>query len=266
MKSIKIKQSSYAGEVFLPSTSNISGSCIFLPGFPYSLGKNSAISFMVSLGYAVIFPQPPGTYDSDGSYTPQNHVDLIGKVIEDAVHGRLAHAKTQHQLAPLPRPRGLISHSFGTVAAASYIQVDNLDWAILFAPILGYSPEEPSHGVCEDLAAQISYVQRARSFTFRLGDVQEIIDQSWRLDDQKNIAFKDCATLIIGIVGEADDSTFYVDTLKENWDQLIVDRFGRSASSSLMVVPEAGHSISALLVPQVQSAITNLVEEGNLGE
>lgn len=255
MKAVKLKQETYAAELFLPVGAT-NKSCLFAPGFPYSLVANDAIAWMTEHGYTVLFPQPPGSYDSNGNYTPMNHVRLLSQAAEDMFEGRLTHAKSGASLPALPRPDGIIAHSFGTVSAADYAAGASPRWALLFAPILGYSSSAPDFGVREDLATQIDYVARSRPFTFRLGDRAEIMNQS--LSGQGRQATEDHGVNVIGVVGE-DDDTFDVRVLAGDWGSLVQQRIGPRATARLHIVQGAGHGITELLTTEVTEALEDFV-------
>lgn len=253
MKTAKLKQETYAAELFVPNGGDSNRSCLFAPGFPFSPVVNDAIEWMVEHGYAVLFPQPPGSYDSDGSYSPTSHSTLLSMAANDMEKGRLTHAKTGASVPSLPRPEGIIAHSFGTVAAADCVAAGGFRWALLFAPILGYCRSDPDFGVRESLASQIDYVARSRPFTFRLASSEEIITQSYKGQGSGVLAGGESVS-VIGVVGDRDGA-FDIERLSSDWTKLVQQRIGSASTSRLHIIPGAGHGITELLAPEVTETL-----------
>ncbi|MBF4996680.1 hypothetical protein IRT45_05865 [Nocardia sp. BSTN01] len=260
MKSLKIKQASYSAELFLPDTEP-SSTYLYAAGFPYSIGKNSAISWLCSMGVAVFFPQAPGTYDSDGKFCPSSHAELLLRAATDINSNALTNARTGGALeGSVPAVRGIVAHSYGTIAALDFVKAyESVEVAILFAPILGYCKDHYGYGVREDLGEQISYVQRTRPHTFRLASRQVILEQSMRCarDISDSRTFRN-AFDIVGVVGDKD-STFDVEILSRHWESFITERIAGPVRTSLIRNENGGHSIGSILSADVDSVIKPII-------
>lgn len=242
MSELKFKQSAYAGQVFMPEGAP-RATLVYVAGFPYSLGDNTIIRWAISRGFAVTFPQAPGTYDSDGIFNASNYARLLQQTVEDVNQQKLKGARRDSPSIELPPAVGLVSHSFGTLAATrAFRELPELELLVMFAPLLGYADSQDL-GVREDLSAQYDYVSHTRPHTFRLTSKDAFIADARR---RLGTASRGSSTRVLAFAG-GRDSDLNVSVLQSVFEGWVHDAFGPQSDANLHVIPSAGHSISSLL-------------------
>lgn len=243
MIELKFKQPNYAGQVFLPQGSQ-RATLVYVAGFPYATGENTIIRWAVSKGFVVCFPQAPGTYDSSGRFSAGNYAKLLHQCIQDVNGEGLAGARANSTPIKLAPVAGLVSHSFGTLAATRvFCAFPSLEFLLMFAPLLDYSPSGSDVGVREDLSTQYDYVRHSRPHTFRLTRKDLFL-----ADAHQHVAAtpRTSNSLVHAFAGELDPD-LDVEVLSNGFDKWSQDTFGSKVKARLHITPSGRHSISSIL-------------------
>jgi len=160
-----------AGQVYLGSGSETRGYMIFCQGMPYVPCMEAIVPKAIKSGLAVIQVHYAGTYDSDGSFTPQEAIQSIIRFALQLTDGK--DLLDIRSLNPIKFGRSLsviAGHSFGSwIAYQCCIQSSVFDYCLMFAPYFGFTER---HGVvgAESLITHLDYVRRAVPLTHRFGD------------------------------------------------------------------------------------------------
>lgn len=247
MPKYKYRIKGLSGEIFLPKESEHYKVAVFCNGFPGSIGEHIIIKELMELGFAVIQPQYPGVYDSDGSFTVESAVSSIESISKLVDMNGFVDIKKGKKIR-LPVSISLLAgHSFGCLIAARAANILNNVLAMaLFAPILGYATKPYDFGVREDGIFQLEYILKSRPHTYRLSDID-----GWRKlfkgDLGKKIIGRDePINRVLGIVG-SDDSDFDVEVLQKNFDKclnLVCDKVNKT---KLYIVSSVGHGKEELM-------------------
>ena len=256
MKRYAYRQDGLAGEIFLDPTHSNPPVALFCFGFPGNIGLNPTIDFLLASGYAVIVPQYPGTYDSDGYYTIDSSIQSIITIANRITHPDFTDIKNNRPI-PLgknPRVTLLSAHSFGCfIGSRAASQIKSIDKVLLLAPILGYGSSPVEYCVLENGIAQLEYVQRARPHTFRFAGIEEW-QALFRGERNDWPAATVCHRRILGVVGNAD-SDFAVEPLSDKFPSISKSILGSGAKASLSVVRKAGHGDAELLTESIRKWI-----------
>lgn len=256
MSELKFKQSKYAGQVFLPQGPQ-RATLVYVAGLPYSTGENTIIRWALSKGFAVVFPQAPGTYDSDGRFSVASYARLLRLSIEDVNGGRLKGARPDGPYIKLAPVTGLISHSFGTLTATRvFCQLQNLELLLMFSPLLDYTNFDIDVGVRENLSEQYDYVKYSRPHTFRLTRKELFIADAYQ---RVSVSSRNPSSRICAFAG-AKDSDLDTIALANGFEKWAQRTFGDAIDARIHITASGGHSISSILDSDALKVLENVTE------
>jgi pimeloyl-ACP methyl ester carboxylesterase len=242
-------------DTYEPSNGSAKEVALLLYGFPATIGENAATDFLRANGFLVLQPHYPGTYDSEGAFTPQSAVDMVSLIAEALSHGNVHDVKRNSTRSVPGRISVCVGYSFGCIVALrSLPYLTTLRSLLLVSPAISYGKAEVDSGFEEEGPPFIDYVRRSRPFTYRLGD-----NTSW--DAFYNGAFNrpsgeppGSLHSVLGLVG-SDDSSFDLEVLLRNFDPIVRTYVGRYPGVQLLTVEGAGHSINDLITESTSSKL-----------
>src|SRR5829696_8715070 len=144
MKRFRISVKGIMSDVFLPKVSS-SKSALYYYGFPATIGSNELTDLLVLNDVGVIQPHYPGTYDSDGAFTPKNAIKMSKNICE-GLNKKIVNLKTGKPVT-LSKVKIIFANSFGCFIALKSIKYfPELEYLFLFAPAITYGNAETSSG------------------------------------------------------------------------------------------------------------------------
>jgi hypothetical protein len=233
-------------------------SCIYFYGFPATIGNNSLTHELVKRNITVLQPHYPGTYDSDGDFTPQNSIEMVNSISQTISKNEFVDVKKNKNVC-LPKIKYAVADSFGCfIALKSLVFLPNLEKLILFSPAITYGLTDTPSGFIESGPDFLNYVRRSRPFTYRLGSIDSWLEfysgkLNYKLHDIKNSNLKE----VIGVVGK-NDASFDMDVLKLNFSKIVINNTNSSVSTRLIFVNNGKHSINSLINDDVDAELNLL--------
>jgi pimeloyl-ACP methyl ester carboxylesterase len=257
MKRVRFIEQGLTCDVFQPDgTNEDTPGALYLYGFPGSIGENSVTRFLLSEGYVVLQPHYPGTYDSDGTFTPDSAVGMTAHLQTLVERGEAMNVKNMKPMGIPKQIEVCIGHSFGCfVALRAARSLPNLLDLVLLAPAITYGEGEFSCGIIENGVDHISYVQRSRPHTYRLGDTQAWLDLYAGKQNMMQQFKHPTLRSTIGVVG-SNDPYFKSETLKNSFDSLIRMHLGTQSAVHLWQIAAGDHSSESLLNSVTSKALS----------
>lgn len=123
--------------------------------------------FLLDLGFHVLQPQYPGTFDSAGEFLPHNASDIVFTWSQLLESGSLP--LSSHATLPVEPKLGLLSsHSFGTyVAIDALLRGARSHYALFFAPMFEFGRKASEVGLRIDLQEHSRQFPESLPLTFR---------------------------------------------------------------------------------------------------
>ena len=225
-------------------------------GFPGSIGTNLLIDYLVELGFYVILPHFPGTFDSAGEFTPINTYNFYKKINDSVVNGATISLKNNKLLNIPLKIEYAFGHSYGcwtVLRGARYLK--ELKTIFLFGPAITYSEYnfKSNCGLIENGLEHINMVIKSRPYTFRLNDVNSFLKLYKGDYDDFNIPLT-LINNVIGVVG-LNDPYFDLKRLRNRFNEIITSFFNDEIECRLIEVEGGNHSLESLLNGQIKFQI-----------
>ena len=218
------------------------GTVLFLNGLPGAIGPLPAVVAATQRGWNVLFPQYPGTYDSDGELSVTGSVKALCELLRHFdLNG------TKETRLDVERPRICIAHSFGAFQLMGLLRTmpeSGIDAVILLAPVVSYSAEPPS-GTTEDLLSHLDGVRKSRPRTYRIkntGEWSSIAAGKFPIESV-GLWHGECHC----VIGASDD-TFDISVARTAIPRIVRDLTG-GATTTMEVIDGAEHGMDEL-IPQ----------------
>ena len=247
-------------DVYEKSVGQSSRSALFLPGFPATIAENFVTKLLNQMGYCVFFPQYPGTYDSGGSFTPRASIEATKTIVTGVSKGEVENLKNQKTVTVPSKISLVVGYSFGAyIAARSLPDLPDVNSFLAMSPAFSYGPSTPDMGFSEEGMKFLSYVERTRPLTYRLGDGEEWRDFYNGKQNSLQSAKQGSDFEMLVVAGE-QDSSIDASVLETGLPDFFKRLGGEPGNSTLLTVADGGHSISTLESDNTENAIRHLLK------
>lgn len=220
---------------------------LFCNGLPGAIGPLPGVLLATGHGWSVLFPQYPGTYDSDGDFSVSATAQALDDVLIAVETGQLRTWSGQ-PIVGLRPVKLAIAHSFGALVLAECLRRRpslEIERILLLAPVVSYAS---SSGVSESLSEHVEIVRQSRPRTYRFGDRAEwnAVASGQFLGSPRRRP----AGQVLAVFGTEDD-TFDIATIRTTFPTTIAEAIN-PAGIDILVVPGAGHAMNELIEGQAQ--------------
>lgn len=178
--------SSYKNEIFFEAALQDfqADTIVLLPGFPSSNNMKEKIKFFSDLGYHVISPRYPGSFQSDGEFLKNNIViDLIKFItsIDDNIITNLWDLKDYKFKT---KNKIIVAESFaGAISCGILANSNNISNLILFSPVWDFEKHNQDNNE-EDLEHLIHFVKRAYKNLYRFS-FNSLVEELKKIEEIK---------------------------------------------------------------------------------
>jgi hypothetical protein len=249
------KHNGIMSDVYEPEGGLAEHAAILLYGFPATISENAATDLLVSSGFSVFQPHYPGTYDSEGLFTPQSAVEVIPNLLEALSHGEVRDLK-KNSIRAVPRKVVVcIGYSFGCMISLRGIPyLTSLHSLLLLAPAISYGHAPIPSGWNETGPSFLDYLRRSRPFTYRLGETH-----SWHEFYNGALNYPtgespESLHTIVGVAG-AKDGSFNHAVLQQNFAPVVQRYAGSHPDIKLLTVEDGNHSLNSLITDKTTPII-----------
>lgn len=147
---------------------------VFAPGLPFEAREESMSSYLVEHGWQVLQVQYPGTYDSDGDFTPDSAIESMGIANAIIENGEVWDHKSNRFVRISTASPVLIGHSFGAwVALRSTEFFSCFESCLAIAPYYAFGKDKERNGIHSTLEWHVPYIHATMPHTIRLSDVEK---------------------------------------------------------------------------------------------
>ena len=207
-------------------------SCLFLTGLPGGVGVGSAVIAANARGWNVVFPQFPGTYDSDGVFAVSSAAAALRDLIPEIP-----------RYTGFEPPLWIVAHSFGGFVLTSLLRLAPdlaIEKVLLLAPAVSFQADV---GFQVDFRTYLEGTLAERPYTYRVG-AQDEWDEICRGGQPvlKEGDWLGVARIVIGDRDQFLEPNRSRDRLAEVFATLT-----GCPDVALELVPGAGHSMHELL-------------------
>jgi pimeloyl-ACP methyl ester carboxylesterase len=242
-------------DTYEPSNGPAKEAALLLYGFPATIGENAATELLRASGFLVLQPHYPGTYDSEGTFTPQSAVDMVSTIVEALSHGNVHDVKRDSMRSVPGRISLCVGNSFGCIVALRALSyLSTLRSLLLVSPAISYGKAQVDSGFQEEGPAFIDYVRRSRPFTYRLGDKTPWDAFYSGAFNKPNGEPPGSLRSVLGVVG-SEDSSFDIEVLRRNFNSIVRNYVGQYSEVQLLTVEGAGHGINDLVTASTSSKL-----------
>ncbi|MCX6780495.1 MAG: hypothetical protein NT003_00020 [Candidatus Magasanikbacteria bacterium] len=162
----RIKNKNIICEMYLPNT-DMHTAVIILPGLPSYIGKNLITKTLCDAGFHVFQPFYSGSFDSKGSFTPQNCINDVNSLISRIKSGVFTELRYKHKIYIRIERIVVCGISFGASIATLISNNSAISGLILISPILTYnqkiieSHSKNTSSFFQEMKGMTSYLKRA---------------------------------------------------------------------------------------------------------
>lgn len=250
-----ITESGICCEVMSPKQSLMETAMVLL-GFPATIGESALTNFLQELGFVVVQPQYPGTYDSSGVFTPDSATSSVTDVVRGLGRGFVTNLKRLDKQAIPALTSVCVGYSFGAhIALHALAGLPDVRHLVLLAPAVTYGDSATGFD-SEDLSF-MEYVSRSRPHTYRLGNM----DRWSELFSGRRNGFPSASggnlQSVHAFVGDLDGS-IVASRLAVGLPQ-VMESIAPGVETTVHVVEGAGHSSSQLLNADTRTRIRELI-------
>ena len=227
-------------------------------GFPGSAGCNVLVKYLIEIGFIVIIPHFPGTFDSGDEFTPVKTVSFYEKIVNTIKQGEVTGLKKNKKIKIPPQIECVFGHSYGCWSVLRGIEFfKDVKNVYLFAPAITYAEYkyETNCGLIENGEEHINMVIRTRPYTYRLKN-KNAFESLYRGDYDVFFTSNDSVIRIIGIVG-MEDSYFDLLKLRDKFHIIIDSSFENKTDNQLIEIKYGTHSLESLLNEKIKNLILN---------
>jgi esterase/lipase len=223
---------------------------LVLLGFPATLGETKLTKLLVEQDYCVVVPHYPGTYDSDGEFTPSNSIDMVEHICS-GLKSPVVNLKTNSPISISENVELIVGYSFGAfVAVNSLFHVNTIKKALFISPALVYGESVIDMGFTEEGEAFLDYIKRTRPHTYRMGSIDEWHQfYSGQYNEFESIVNTSTSLSILSLIGKEDGSIDFT-SYADNSDKFFRYYFNPTLNE-IICVDEAGHSLGGIFNKEV---------------
>ncbi|MEO1523379.1 MAG: hypothetical protein AAFU78_21745 [Cyanobacteria bacterium J06633_2] len=232
---------------------------IHLPGLPNSPMPIPGITeFLIGLGYEVLQPHYPGTYDSAGAFNPYNSFECVSFWANGLRDGTIEKLANLQNLEANRTVALLSCHSFGSYTGMKALRNGfEVEKAIFFGTSFCYGPEGERFGIRGDKTEHSRFVERAFPKTFGVSE-DGIIEEFFMRHSHDSLAgfAKRTSTDCVAVVPNADP-TIDPAASKVGVTSFFDDHPTAILLHDFLVADKAGHAVASMLTDDVKRRLTD---------
>lgn len=260
MKKARFISNKIAFDVFSEEFPNgAQNNAIYFYGFPGSIGQTVVTEFLANLGFIVLQPHYPGTYESDGEHTPQSAIKSVAEINYILENFKLQNVKSLKPVPLSPNIELCVGNSFGAfIALRGATYLPKLKTLVLLAPAISYGVSGKGCVINEDGDLHYEYVKRSRPYTYRLGSKND-----WMTLYEGGLDFLQktehpSLQKVIGVIG-TEDSSIDIKKLSKFWKEVVTHYIGDKVDIELIEIEGAGHSANTLFRNNLSEKLANKI-------